>query len=126
MPIRLIITIVLLVLCTVLAGFNIENKCDINYIIGKFEDVPVFITAMFAFAAGIIVMVPFTFRRKIIVKIPEKKKKEKSAKNEADSAAAETAPRKKPLFFFSRKKKGPEVPRREDVVSAPNDDTNIG
>lgn len=126
MPIRLIITIVLLVLCTVLAGFNIENKCDINYIIGKFEDVPVFITAMFAFAAGIIVMVPFTFRRKIIVKIPEKKKKEKSAKNEADSAAAETAPRKKPLFFFSRKKKEPEVPRREDAVAAPNDDTNIG
>lgn len=60
MLLRLICTIILMVLVAVFAGFNIGNSCSINLLFHKFENIPVFVTILFSFAAGVIVMLPFT------------------------------------------------------------------
>jgi len=91
MPLKLIGTLILLVLVTIFAGFNIENKCDINLIFKGFKDVPIFFSLMVAFVAGVFVTLPFTIgkgKRKgeKSVKTSEEKKLEKEQKKEAKKA----------------------------------------
>jgi len=75
MPLKLIGTIILLVLVTIFAGFNIENKCNINLIYRQFENVPIFFSLMCAFVFGVIVTLPFTVGKG--KKTPKKTKEEK-------------------------------------------------
>lgn len=54
MVLKLILTIVIIVLIVFFTGFNLENVCDI-WLFGKtFSHVPVFMTALISFAAGIL------------------------------------------------------------------------
>lgn len=78
MPFKLIGTIILLVLITIFCGFNLEeaNKCDINLIFHVFEKVPVFLTVLTSFLAGIVVMLPFAFFRKRSARILKKRKRQ--------------------------------------------------
>ena len=59
--IGLIIFIVIAVLIAVFTGFNIRNVCDVNVIFHTFHNVPVFITIIVSFVAGIVVALPFSF-----------------------------------------------------------------
>lgn len=55
MVFKLILTILIIVLISFFTGFNLQNICNI-WLFGKtFSDVPVFITALISFAAGILV-----------------------------------------------------------------------
>ena len=63
MPVKLIGTIILLILVTIFAGVNLDNKCDITFIFYTFKDIPVFMTVIISFAIGAILMIPFTLGR---------------------------------------------------------------
>lgn len=55
MVLKLILTILIIVLISFFTGFNLQNVCNI-WLFGKtFSNVPVFITALISFAAGILV-----------------------------------------------------------------------
>lgn len=64
MPFKLFLLVVFIILITLFAGFNIDNKCDISFVFYQFHQVPVFITVLFSFAAGCIAVLPFTFHRR--------------------------------------------------------------
>lgn len=54
MVLKLIFTILIIVLISFFTGFNLQNVCNI-WLFGKtFSNVPVFITALISFAAGIL------------------------------------------------------------------------
>jgi hypothetical protein len=71
-PIKLIIFLVVLGIVIFFVGFNLKNVSDISFGFHTLEDVPIFISLFIAFAAGVVVMLPFTFRRKKKIK-PDKK-----------------------------------------------------
>ncbi|MDR0289543.1 MAG: hypothetical protein LBI06_01245 [Treponema sp.] len=60
MPWRLIQFIFFFVIFLFFIGFNLENKCNINFWPGKLvlENVPVFFTAFCSFAAGMLCALP--------------------------------------------------------------------
>lgn len=64
MPIKLIGTVILVVIVGIFCGFNTSdaNKCDINLIFYKIRGIPVFLTVLLSFLAGVLVMSPFTVR----------------------------------------------------------------
>ena len=80
MVIRLIGTIIIIIIMAFFVGFNLDNKCNVNLLFKTFENVPVFITIMISFAAGIIFTLPvaLSFRHKKAKK--EEQKKEKKEK----------------------------------------------
>ena len=98
MPIKLIGTIILLILVTIFAGVNLDNKCDITFIFYTFRDVPVFMTVIISFAVGLVLMLPFTLGRK-------KKKPQKPVQTQQISASqAQPKEESKTLFDFKIKK----------------------
>lgn len=64
MPVKLILFLIIIVIVTIFAGFNISNVCNVSLIFYEFQNVPVFVTVLFSFVIGILVMLPFTFRKK--------------------------------------------------------------
>jgi len=78
MPWKLIFFTIILVLITIFIGFNLENTCNVWLFYTSFENVPIFISTIIAFALGVFVMIPFTLRKKHSV--PEKQKTEKKQK----------------------------------------------
>jgi len=74
MPWRLIVFIVLFVAFFLFITFNLDNRCDINFVFKVISDVPVFITAFFSFIAGMLCALPFMFSIK-------SRKKEKAAQD---------------------------------------------
>ncbi len=101
MPVKLIGTIILLILVTIFAGVNLDNKCDITFIFHTFKDVPVFMTVIISFAIGLIVMLPFTFGRK---KRKAVKQEPKTVENKESSTKTQTE--SKTLFDFKIKREG--------------------
>jgi uncharacterized integral membrane protein len=61
--IGLITTIIIVVIIAFFTGFNLDNRCNINLLFHTFQNVPVFVTILVSFAAGIIVAIPFSFGR---------------------------------------------------------------
>lgn len=55
--------VVLLVLVAAFATLNLSNRTDISLGVHVFRDVPIFLSLLVAFLAGILVMVPFTIGR---------------------------------------------------------------
>lgn len=51
-----------LLAATFFIGFNLDNRCDISWVFGTFRDVPIFVSLLFAFTAGVIAAIPFKFR----------------------------------------------------------------
>ena len=64
MPWKFILFIFFLILGAVFTGLNLENACNINFGFKTFEQIPVFLTILFAFLAGIVVTLPFTLTGK--------------------------------------------------------------
>ena len=58
MIVRLILTIICLILLACFAGFNLDNKCNVNLLVHTFENVPVFVSIIISFAAGVIFTLP--------------------------------------------------------------------
>lgn len=97
MPFRLIGTIILLLIVTIFAGANLDNRCDINFIFTKVQQVPVFLTAIVSFLIGAIIMIPFTFRRKC--------NKDKKSQNPATAKTQKSdEEEQKTLFDFKIKR----------------------
>lgn len=92
MPFRLIGTIILLLIVTVFAGANLDNRCDINFIFTKVTQVPVFLTAIVSFLIGAAIMIPFTFKKNVS---KNRKTADETQKEEEES---------KTLFDFKIKK----------------------
>ena len=63
MPWKFILFILFLILGAVFTGLNLGNSCNINFGFKTFEQIPVFLTILFAFLAGIVVTLPFTLSR---------------------------------------------------------------
>lgn len=59
MPFRLICILILVVFEGAFIGFNLENKCDVWLVFRVFEAVPVYITILVAFGAGVLFTIPF-------------------------------------------------------------------
>ncbi|MCR5288595.1 MAG: hypothetical protein K6E51_01230 [Treponema sp.] len=63
MPLKLLGTIIILVLVTIFAGLNLDNKCNINLLFRTFENVPVFYSMFISFLVGMIVSLLFCLFR---------------------------------------------------------------
>ena len=58
MPWRLIAVIIIFGIFLAFITFNLGNKCDINFIVKKIPDVPVFLTAFSSFILGMLCAIP--------------------------------------------------------------------
>ena len=102
MPIKLIGTIILLILVTIFAGVNLDNKCDITFVFYTFKDIPVFMTVIISFAIGAILMLPFTLGRKKKKNCPKAESKNTVEVKETPKQAPATE--SKTLFDFKIKR----------------------
>ena len=80
MPWKFILFIFFLILGAVFTGLNLGNSCNINFGFKTFEQIPVFLTILFAFLAGIVVTLPFTLGRGKKEGSPKAPKAEKQGK----------------------------------------------
>lgn len=64
MPWKLIGLVLLLVLVATFATLNLSNRTDISLGVHVFRDVPIFLSLLVAFLAGLLVMLPFTIGRR--------------------------------------------------------------
>lgn len=62
MSVKLAGFVLVLVILVAFAGFNLGNQCDISFGFVTFPKVPVFMSTLVAFLAGMIVTLPFTIR----------------------------------------------------------------
>lgn len=72
MPWKLIGFVVLLIFATIFIGFNLDHRCDVSIGFTTFKDVPIFLSLLISFVAGVLVMTPFALIKSIS---PGKKKK---------------------------------------------------
>ena len=93
MPLKLIGILFLVVLVALLTGFNLSNKCSI-WFFHSFENIPVFAALLSAFLAGVVITLPFTFRKKR--KTDSLKKKKKKEKKSGQKVQQEEAPLQQP------------------------------
>lgn len=64
MPWKLVAFLVLVGLILAFVGFNAGNVSDISFGFHRYEDVPIFVSLFAAFFLGVLVTLPFTFRRR--------------------------------------------------------------
>ncbi len=64
MPWKLIVFLVVVGLILAFVGFNAANVSDVSFGFYRFDDVPIFISLFVAFFLGVLVTLPFTFRRR--------------------------------------------------------------
>ncbi len=56
--------IILIVLITIFIGLNLKNACDVSFGFYTFHAVPVFLTVLASFCAGMIIALPAAFFRR--------------------------------------------------------------
>ena len=56
----MLLFLVVLALVVVLFAANMEHRSSFSYLVGRLEDVPVFMALLVAFIAGALTMLPFT------------------------------------------------------------------
>ena len=102
--------------------FNLGNTCDVSLGFKTFHDIPVFVTALFSYALGMLFVLPMIFT-------VGRKRKPKGARGQAENSQIESgdsrvadskvsSPKKK-LFGFMTSKK-PEPASVEDKVQKQN------
>ena len=136
MPLKLIGTIILLVIVTIFCGFNLEdvNKCDVNLVFYNFHNVPVFLTVLASFLAGIVIMLPFAlFKKKMskkeISQAAEKINEKEIKKAEKQKSLAEKAEKKaqheeeKTIFDFKIRR--PVEKKSAKPKEAVKDDSSV-
>ena len=93
--------------------FNLGNTCDVSLGFRTFHDIPVFVTALFSYALGMLFVLPLIFS-------VGRKRKQKAARAQADPPQIEggdsrigdskVPPPKKKLF-------GRKTPKKSDAAS---------
>lgn len=63
-PWKLIVVLVIAVMLALFIGFNLENKCEISFVFVRLDSVPVYMTILISFAAGLVAALPFAFKRR--------------------------------------------------------------
>lgn len=86
MPWKLILFILVLILATFFIGLNLDNACNVSFGVYTFEDVPIFMSMLLSFAAGILVMIPFLLFR------PRGKSSKKTEFKSSSSQSSVTKP----------------------------------
>ncbi len=117
MPWKLIVALVIAVLVAFFIGFNLQNSCSVSFGFATIDSVPVYLTAMFSFIAGMLLVLPFVLvaGRKRVRKAKEKareKEKGQGGKPADPPDGSEPAPgpdgeRPSGLFASMRKKSAP-------------------
>ena len=122
MPLKLIGTIILLVIVTIFCGFNLEdvNKCDVNLVFYNFHNVPVFLTVLASFLAGIVVMLPFALFKKKMSKKEISQAAEKINEKETKKAQHEE---EKTIFDFKIRR--PVEKKSAKPKEAVKDDSSV-
>jgi uncharacterized integral membrane protein len=72
-PWRLVLLLMLLVVVTVFAGFNLD-RVDVSVGFHVFQGIPLFLALIVSFIAGALLMLPFTLRRSERTRRAEKPK----------------------------------------------------
>ncbi len=96
MPVKLIGVLAVAVFTACFTGFNLGHNCDV-WFFHTFEKIPVAITIIISFVAGVIITLPFTFGKQVYKPTPKdialeekyKRREEKIKQKEAKKAAAE-------------------------------------
>ena len=88
MPWRLIQFILIFLILLLFVAFNLNNKCEINFGFGiaPVKDVPVYMTAFFAFAFGMFCTLPYIIKLRIKRKKTEAGTVEKTKKSSGKKA----------------------------------------
>lgn len=102
MPWRLILFAIFLVLLVCFVGVNLSNTCAVSLIFVTYQDVPVYISILIAFALGMLIMIPFTFGKRSSAS-PEHTRKVKPATRKTGparktAATDEDEPVARPLY----------------------------
>jgi hypothetical protein len=95
MPWRLLAFLFVLLAITFFIGFNLDNRCDVSFIFYKYADVPIFVSLLFAYAAGALTVLPFFLAS-------GKKRRGKDASGGRKSSGKETVQSNRP----EKKKRG--------------------
>ena len=90
MPGRLILFIFIFAVILFFIGFNLDNKCNIEFGFTKLENIPVFFPIFVSFALGLLCSLPFIIKSKIGKKRNETTKDLKQAKD--DSSGSDDVP----------------------------------
>ncbi len=114
MVIRLIMIIISLVFIAFFAGFNLDNKCDVNLVFHAYKNVPVFFTILLSFAFGLACALPFA--------LIHKKRKERSGlfglfrtENKQPKKNEETKKQHSGFFNLFKKEEVKKEVKKEDV-----------
>lgn len=91
MVLALIFVIVIFVLIAFFAGFNLQNVCDIWFFGKTFHNVPVFITVLISFAAGVVVTLPAVLFKKQKKLTPEQARAQADRLEQRQKKQAERA-----------------------------------
>lgn len=90
MPWKLILFILSVTLVTIFIGFNLENACNVSFGFYTFQNVPIFMSILLAFAVGVFIMLPFTFGHRKKDKTPSPKKNATPQKPPVYSGVSDT------------------------------------
>lgn len=97
MPFRLVTFLAFIVLVALFLGFNLENRCDVSVVFRTFSDVPIAISLLFAYAAGVVSVIP------ILLGSHRRKNQQRSARERRAMEKAAAASRKGADSSASRK-----------------------
>ena len=89
MPWRLIEFIIIFAIFLVFIGFNLGNRCDINFGFTSLKEVPVFFTAFSSFILGMFCSVPFIISARSKRKAKDNAKPKKGGDKKAEDLPGE-------------------------------------
>ncbi len=97
MPWKLFFVVLLLGLVVTFAGLNAQNSTDISFGFTTLSDVPIFLSLFSSFFVGVLITLPFTFRRRGKSKKEQKEPKQKrGAKRKKKEDTPEPSPEPQP------------------------------
>ncbi len=86
----------------IFAGFNLKNSTDISLIFTTLKDIPIYLSNLFSFVIGVIIMLPFLSKRN---RKNKEKNKAKLAEQEAAGVKTVDLKKTKKKRFWQRNKK---------------------
>lgn len=78
MPFKLILFLITIVVMAFFIGFNLDNRCDVSFVLYTFKNVPIIISLVTAYVLGSLSVLPALLGSR---KKKRLAKKEKEAKN---------------------------------------------
>ncbi|MFP4432449.1 MAG: hypothetical protein ACOCW6_10580 [Spirochaetota bacterium] len=86
MPWKLFFVILLLGLVVTFVGLNAQNSTDISFGFTTLSDIPIYISLFSAFFIGVLITLPFTFRRRSKSNKEPKEPKQKRGRKKKQEA----------------------------------------